>query len=608
MKLLSLIILALLLIFPFETEARVSARSVRAAGETNKTERIEMRIEDHKTVLKPEIEADLSTFYFLDNQLIFDAPTYWVERNIYQESSFMNSGTSGYRYVSRLFVPREEEGAEYARIYFEKRKLREQSAIPDPVDYYEFLVRKNAWGINSGILQSTEERVISNKKFIIQVYTTGTLQKDLHITYANYLDPVKGNEYIWYLATSNYSHLQYRELFEQVLSSIHFKQDEDYREVKAEPVTTWLKGENVFNDVSDEHPYASAIRWGKAHNVWKGYPDGSFGPDKTISRAELAKIITESLGVDVTMFHSENSFIDVNEEAWYAPYVKYAKKYGVIQGYEDGTFKPANTVNAAEAMKMIYKSFNVDVEPETGDWYEPFFSHAKGNGVLFENDLSPSSGITRKDVAWIIWKLNYERYKTDENYDQDENFRDTNWAYYESQLNLLEDINSVMNRKWYAMNEEYEKFFAENEVNLIVKYAYTRGRNKANQLLKKQEADLAWFKSLISIAKTTGVSAEDRKRAEDMITYGYRKEIGYRQYIDLISLFEITSLKKGLLSKNDYFEADFFKEKDRDFNNFLFGLENTAENRLDNPRSSGEFSEYLDNLKNIVNYYMGFYG
>lgn len=161
-----------------------------------------------------------------------------------------------------------------------------------------------------------------------------------------------------------------------------------------------------FSDVASSHPYAQAIKWGKESGVLSGYPDGTFQPDKTVNRAEFLKIVLGAKGVDVGSVSDPTGFRDMDEGAWYAPYVRYAKQQGIVQGYSDGTFKPQQPVNFAEALKMAYVALDISGDAlAVGAWYEPYLSHAKGNGVLFQNDVDVGTGMSRKDVVWIVWKL-----------------------------------------------------------------------------------------------------------------------------------------------------------------------------------------------------------
>ncbi len=162
----------------------------------------------------------------------------------------------------------------------------------------------------------------------------------------------------------------------------------------------------AFSDVSSSHPYAQAISWGKESGVLSGYPDGTFGPDRTVNRAEFLKIVLGAQGADVAAASSPTGFRDVDESAWYTPYIRYGKQQGIVQGYPDGSFKPEQPVNFAEALKMAYVALGISGDTSaTGAWYEPYLNHAKSNQVLFSNNVNIDAGMSRKDVVWIVWML-----------------------------------------------------------------------------------------------------------------------------------------------------------------------------------------------------------
>lgn len=161
-----------------------------------------------------------------------------------------------------------------------------------------------------------------------------------------------------------------------------------------------------FSDVPSSHPYAQAIHWGKESGVLSGYPDGTFGPDRTVNRAEFLKIVLGAQGADVNSASDSTGFRDVDENAWYTPFVRYGKQQGIVQGYPDGSFKPEQAVNFAEALKMAYVALGISGDIlASGAWYEPYLSHAKSNRVLFSNNMDVGVGMSRQDVVWIVWKL-----------------------------------------------------------------------------------------------------------------------------------------------------------------------------------------------------------
>ncbi|MEZ4087340.1 MAG: S-layer homology domain-containing protein [Candidatus Gracilibacteria bacterium] len=100
--------------------------------------------------------------------------------------------------------------------------------------------------------------------------------------------------------------------------------------------------------------------------VVSGYMDGTFKPGNSINRAELMKILTEAHGPTPDPDKYNNCFPDVNEQ-WFAVYVCYAKDKNWIQGYPDGEFKPANEVNKVEALKMIINSQGLNIPGAVND-------------------------------------------------------------------------------------------------------------------------------------------------------------------------------------------------------------------------------------------------
>ncbi len=141
----------------------------------------------------------------------------------------------------------------------------------------------------------------------------------------------------------------------------------------------------TYPDVPLSHRGAVAIHSLQAADIMRGYPDGSFGPEVTLNRAELMKLLVESsVGAEEAEGYGD-CFPDVAAE-WYAAYVCYAAKQEWVSGYPDGTFQPGRSVNTAEALKMIVGSRGYDIVPPdvaagtapfgTGAWFAPYISTA----------------------------------------------------------------------------------------------------------------------------------------------------------------------------------------------------------------------------------------
>ncbi len=106
----------------------------------------------------------------------------------------------------------------------------------------------------------------------------------------------------------------------------------------------------VFEDVPATHTYADAIKFLRENEIVKGYEDGTYRPDNTLNRAEALKIILEANSIAAN--ENSNNFPDVDSNAWFASYINTAFIKGIVKGYGDGQFRPGNTISRAEFLKM----------------------------------------------------------------------------------------------------------------------------------------------------------------------------------------------------------------------------------------------------------------
>lgn len=109
-----------------------------------------------------------------------------------------------------------------------------------------------------------------------------------------------------------------------------------------------------FSDVPNNYQYYDAIQSLVARGIINGYEDGTFKPDATITRAEFAKMVIYAIGMGNLAQDSSAStgFPDVPAEHWAAGVIKIAFDLKIINGFEDGTFKPDENVTYDQALKM----------------------------------------------------------------------------------------------------------------------------------------------------------------------------------------------------------------------------------------------------------------
>lgn len=106
-----------------------------------------------------------------------------------------------------------------------------------------------------------------------------------------------------------------------------------------------------FADVKYGKWYTNYIAYACQQNMINGYPDGSFRPDASISRAEAAKVLSDVMKLEDNNY--TGVFSDVPANAWYTRHVENLHEIGVISGYSDGTYQPRRALTRAEAVKMI---------------------------------------------------------------------------------------------------------------------------------------------------------------------------------------------------------------------------------------------------------------
>ncbi|QHW33714.1 hypothetical protein GZH47_24895 [Paenibacillus rhizovicinus] len=172
------------------------------------------------------------------------------------------------------------------------------------------------------------------------------------------------------------------------------------------------------------HWSRSAVNDLASRMVVNGSGDGQFHPDSSVTRAEFAAILLRALGLQSSA--SGQAYRDVNSSDWFAGDVAAAAMFGLVSGYEDGNFRPANTVTRQEAMVMIARAMKLagmetsisDIQAASllaayrdfasiGTWAAPSAAILIQNGLVQGGDgqLRPTGQITRAETAVIVVRL-----------------------------------------------------------------------------------------------------------------------------------------------------------------------------------------------------------
>ncbi len=173
------------------------------------------------------------------------------------------------------------------------------------------------------------------------------------------------------------------------------------------PLTGATAEVSAFSDLDDDDPSYDAITWMQENNIVEGYEDGSFQSLNKINRAEFMKIIVESITDDAA---GSDCFPDVTGE-WFAKYVCYGKDVGLIDGYDDGTFQPANEINFAEASKIIANALDLDLTTISSNdpWYRTYVEPIAELSAVPTSISDLDKSIARGEMSEVIWRLKEEQ-------------------------------------------------------------------------------------------------------------------------------------------------------------------------------------------------------
>ena len=146
-----------------------------------------------------------------------------------------------------------------------------------------------------------------------------------------------------------------------------------------------------------------------------GYADGTFGPERNMTRAEVttmfARLLTEQIEADKTY---SSTFNDVAKDCWAANYIGYMQQFGIVTGYEDGSFRPDAPVTRAEFAaiasrfeKLTQGSKSFTDVPDT-HWAVKYINFAATRGWVTgyaDGTFKPEHSITRAEVAAVTCRL-----------------------------------------------------------------------------------------------------------------------------------------------------------------------------------------------------------
>ncbi len=159
--------------------------------------------------------------------------------------------------------------------------------------------------------------------------------------------------------------------------------------------------------------------------VVTGVGNNNYAPDRSMTRAEFATIMVRALGLEPGT--GTSGFSDVTAADWYSGYIKTAASYGIIKGYDNGNFGPNDTITREQAMTMIARAMAITklsaglTDSEISQFLGAFSDGESASSYAKESiaaciktgitsgtsstTISPKAEITRAEVAVMVQRL-----------------------------------------------------------------------------------------------------------------------------------------------------------------------------------------------------------
>ncbi|MBO0601180.1 S-layer homology domain-containing protein [Sporosarcina sp. E16_3] len=170
-----------------------------------------------------------------------------------------------------------------------------------------------------------------------------------------------------------------------------------------------------FSDVKniESHHFYESVRSLASRGIVKGYPDGTFKPYQSVTRGQIASVLAQSLGLD-TKNVKNPGFKDVKVTDPHYGAIAALVEAGIVNGYNDNTFKPGGSLTRAHIAKMISIGFNLEeaklinspfTDVKAKHWFANYVQALITNEITTgttPTTFEPNAFVTRGQMASLI--------------------------------------------------------------------------------------------------------------------------------------------------------------------------------------------------------------
>ena len=189
-------------------------------------------------------------------------------------------------------------------------------------------------------------------------------------------------------------------------------------DIKDSAVVEENKNPYIYSDVAEIDWFYSYVTALSEKGIVSGNGNGTFKPNDNVTREQFLKMLLETVGAEYT--DVENTFTDVDNNAWYSKYVLNAKNMGIVNGVSHTEFGIGANITRQDMAVMINRvieKFNISAEEKTVEDFADFnkvsayatesVAKMKAIGLIqgYNNDFRPMDNLTRAEAAKVIYEL-----------------------------------------------------------------------------------------------------------------------------------------------------------------------------------------------------------
>ena len=239
---------------------------------------------------------------------------------------------------------------------------------------------------------------------------------------------------------------------------------------------TMFAGAASYSDQADIKA-STAVDMLSSLGVIQGYDDGSFKPNTTVTRAQMAKMIFTIMngGNDNANAYASlpTAFTDLPTAAWAQGYVRYLQNTGIIAGKSATKFAPNDTVTGLEAAKMVLVAagYNAQKAGLTGAaWAQNTMKYGQLNNLFEDVDTDLNAALPRQyaaqilynalDMERVVWSNDIEDFKPASNVDDDKTIGAKYMDLVKTNAALLTKVEKTSGKDTYEIkvgDKSYDK-------------------------------------------------------------------------------------------------------------------------------------------------------